>query len=85
MADDYPPVLDAAMVADLLNMNVDTVRRLSREGVLPAHRIPGGRTFKYLKDEVLNWLRQQPAHNPPDGSAQVAGGDGAATRHAERR
>ena len=65
MADEYPPVLDTSMVADLLDMNVDTVRRLSREGVLPAHRVPGGRTFKYLRDEILEWLRQQPAHNPP--------------------
>jgi excisionase family DNA binding protein len=66
MADDYPPVLDAAMVSALLDMNVDTVRRLSRQGVIPAHRVPGGRTFKYLKDEVLDWLRAQPAHNPAD-------------------
>lgn len=66
MADDFPPVLDAAMVAELLGMNVDTVRRLSREGVIPAHRVPGGRTFKYLKDEVLAWLRAQPAHNPKE-------------------
>ncbi|MDP8928218.1 MAG: helix-turn-helix domain-containing protein [Actinomycetota bacterium] len=63
-ADDYPPVLDAALVAELLGMNIDTVRRLSREGVLPAHRVPGGRTFKYLKDELLEWLRAQPANNP---------------------
>lgn len=64
--DDYPPVLDAALVAELLGMNIDTVRRLSREGVLPAHRVPGGRTFKYLKDELLEWLRAQPANNPAD-------------------
>lgn len=64
--DDYPPVLDAALVAELLGMNIDTVRRLSREGVLPAHRVPGGRTFKYLKDELLEWLRAQPANNPTD-------------------
>lgn len=64
VADDYPPVLDAAMVADLLQMNIDTVRRLSREGVLPAHRVPGGRSFKYLKDELIEWLRAQPANNP---------------------
>lgn len=66
VADDYPPVLDAAMVADLLQMNIDTVRRLSREGVLPAHRVPGGRAFKYLKDEVIEWLRAQPANNPAE-------------------
>lgn len=64
VAEDYPPVLDAALVAELLDMNIDTVRRLSREGILPAHRVPGGRTFKYLKDEVLTWLREQPANNP---------------------
>lgn len=66
VADDFPPVLDAAMVAELLDMNIDTVRRLSREGVLPAHRVPGGRTYKYLKDEVIDWLRAQPAHNPAE-------------------
>ena len=67
---DYPPVLDAAMVAQLLGMNIDTVRRLSREEVIPAHRLPGGRTFKYLKDEVLEWLAEQPANNPKEAADQ---------------
>ncbi|MBW3620930.1 MAG: helix-turn-helix domain-containing protein [Actinobacteria bacterium] len=75
MADDYPPVLDAAMVSELLGLNIDTTRRLSREGVIPAHRLPGGRTFRYLKDEILEWLRDQPAHNPA-----VDAEDGAARR-----
>lgn len=73
MADDYPPVLDTSMVADLLGMNVDTVRRLSREGIIPSHRVPGGRTFKYLKDEVLEWLREQPAHNPAPEEQEASG------------
>lgn len=60
-ADDYPPVLDAGQVARLLGLNIDYVRRLSREGVIPAHRIPGGRSFRYLKDEIIDWLRAQPA------------------------
>lgn len=59
--DEYPPVLDAGQVARLLGLNIDYVRRLSREGVIPAHRIPGGRSFRYLKDEILDWLRAQPA------------------------
>ncbi|HEX2029219.1 MAG TPA: helix-turn-helix domain-containing protein [Nitriliruptorales bacterium] len=71
VAEDYPPVLDAAMVAELLGMNIDTVRRLSREGVLPAHRVPGGRTFKYLRDELLEWLRAQPANNPAGSKEPV--------------
>ncbi len=53
-------VLQATHVAKLFGMNIDTVRRLSREGVLPAHRVPHGRTFYYLKDELLDWLRAQP-------------------------
>lgn len=59
--DDYPPVLDAGQVARLLGLNIDYVRRLSREGVIPAHRLPGGRSFRYLKDEIIDWLRSQPA------------------------
>jgi len=60
---DLPTVLDAAQVARLLNLNLDYVRKLSRDGVLPAHRLPGGRTFRYFKDEVLDWLRAQPVHS----------------------
>lgn len=66
---DLPPILDAGQVARLLNLNIDYVRKLSRQGVLPAHRLPGGRSFRYFKDEVLDWLRQQPAHNPQDTAA----------------
>jgi excisionase family DNA binding protein len=58
-----PVVLDAPGVAELLQLNVDYVRKLSREGVLPGHRIPGGRTFRFFPDEVLEWLRAQPAHH----------------------
>lgn len=61
--DDLPAVLDAGQVARLLNLNIDYVRKLSRQGVLPAHRLPGGRTFRYFKDEVLDWLRDQPVHH----------------------
>ncbi len=64
MVKGYPPVLNAQQVAELLGMNIDTVRRLSSEGIIPAHRTPGGRTFRYLTEEVLDWLRAQPATNP---------------------
>lgn len=60
---DFPDVMDTAQVADMLQLNIDTVRRLSRDGVIPSHRLPGGRAFRYLKDEVIGWLREQPAHN----------------------
>ncbi len=59
---DYPEVMDTAQVAEMLQLNIDTIRRLSRDGQLPSHRLPGGRSFRFLKDEVINWLRDQPAH-----------------------
>lgn len=58
--DDLPPVLTAEHVAQLLQMNVDYVRKLTRDGVIPAHRFPVGRTLRYLTDEVVPWLRALP-------------------------
>lgn len=63
---DCPPVprndeiLAAEQVAQLLQLNIDYVRKLSREGTIPAHRLHGGRTFRYFKREVLGWLRGLP-------------------------
>ncbi len=58
--DDYPPILDAAQVAELLGMNVQMVRRYAREGRLPAYKLPGGRTFKFFRDEVYDFLKAHP-------------------------
>ncbi len=59
-ADEYPPILDAAQVAELLGMNVQMVRRYAREGRIPAYKLPGGRTFKFFRDEVFEFLRSHP-------------------------
>jgi PTS system nitrogen regulatory IIA component len=61
MADEYPPILDAAQVAELLGMNVQMVRRYAREGRLPAYKLPGGRTFKFFRDEIYEFVRSHPA------------------------
>lgn len=58
---DLPPILDAAQVADLLGMNVQMVRRYAREGRLPAYKLPGGRSFRFFRDEVFDFLRKHPA------------------------
>lgn len=58
--DDYPQVLDTAMVAEMLGMNVQVVRRMARDGGIPAYRLPGGRSFRFFRDEVLDWLRGFP-------------------------
>ena len=71
---DFPPVLDTAMVAELLGMNVQVVRRMAREGSIPCYRIPGGRPFRFFRDEVLDWLKGFPVH---DEEAELDSADSA--------
>ena len=60
MDSEYPPILDAAQVAELLSMNVQMVRKYAREGRIPAYRLPGGRAFKFFRDEIFNFVKQHP-------------------------
>jgi excisionase family DNA binding protein len=67
----FPPVLTAAMAAELLQVHVEYLRKMVRDGRLPAHRFPGGRELRFLRDELLEWLAaqpgpsdRQPAHAP---------------------
>jgi excisionase family DNA binding protein len=57
---EFPPVLTAAMAAELLQVHVEYLRRLVREGKVPSHRFPGGRELRFLRDELLEWLAVQP-------------------------
>jgi len=59
-AADFPPVLTTAMAAGLLQVNVEYLRRMVREGRIPCHRFPGGREMRFLRDELLAWLAALP-------------------------
>ena len=72
---EFPPVLDTTLVAEMIGMNVQVVRRLAREGKLPAYRLPGGRAFRFFRDEVLDWLRGFPVHGADDDEADKASDD----------
>ena len=54
---EFPPILTAAGVAELLSISVQEVRRLTRERKLPARRI--GKSYRYFRDEVVGWLHGQ--------------------------
>lgn len=74
MAEDFPPILDAAQVAELLGMNVQMVRMYAREGRIPAYRLPGGRAFKFFRDEIFEFLKAHPATEiHEDGEITVEG------------
>ena len=68
--EEYPEVMDSAMVSEMLGMNIQVVRRMAREGEIPAYRLPGGRTFRFFRDEVLEWLRGYPVV-PEDETAEA--------------
>ena len=44
--------MDTRQLAELLNTNEQIVR----EGIIPAHRRPGGRKLSFLRHEIFEWL-----------------------------
>lgn len=53
---DVPPIMDSKQLAELLSTNEQIIRAYARDGVIPAHRRPGGRKFTFLRHEVFQWL-----------------------------
>jgi len=56
----YPEILTTAMAAEMLHVHVEYLRRMVREDRVPAHRFPGGREIRFLRDELIAWVRAQP-------------------------
>ena len=59
----FPEILTTAMAAELLHVHVEYLRKMVREGRIPAHRFPGGREIRFLRDELLAWVREQPGYD----------------------
>jgi len=53
---EVPAVMDSRQLAELLHTNEQIIRSWVRDGILPAHRKPGGRKFIFLRHEVFDWL-----------------------------
>lgn len=58
--DDFGDVLGMSDVAKILGVHLDTARRYVREGVVPSHRLPGGRRYYVLKEDLVETLRGAP-------------------------
>ena len=52
------PLLTARAVADLLDVNAETVLRWTRRGDLPAVKLPGG-AIRYREDVIDGWLTER--------------------------
>jgi excisionase family DNA binding protein len=59
----YPEILTTAMAARMLHVHVEYLRRMVREQRIPAHRFPGGREIRFLRDELIAWVREQPGED----------------------
>ncbi|HZD23708.1 MAG TPA: hypothetical protein VE569_09960 [Acidimicrobiia bacterium] len=66
---DVPPVMDSQELADLLSASDQVIRTWAREWVIPSHRPPGARKFKFLRHEIFQWLvdnRYEPGDEEAD-------------------
>jgi excisionase family DNA binding protein len=68
---DFPLVLTTAMTAELLQVNVEYLRRMVRDGRIPCHRFPGGREMRFLRDELLAWLAALPGDDQSSSSGRT--------------
>ncbi len=76
--DDFPQVLTTAMAAELLSVHVEYLRRMVREGRIPAHRFPQGREIRFLRDELIQWVADQPGHDRSPSAERAAADEHAA-------
>jgi excisionase family DNA binding protein len=72
-AHDFPEILTTAMAAELLHVHVEYLRKMVREERVPAHRFPGGREIRFLRDELLEWVRNQPGYNQSPSAVGASG------------
>ncbi len=54
---EYGPILTTDEVAEMLSLSVQEVRKLTREGRMPARKI--GKAYRYFRDEIVSWLNEQ--------------------------
>lgn len=53
----YPPLLNTAQVAELLDLNARTVLAMANDGRLPASRLADSRKFHFLLEDIITTLK----------------------------
>lgn len=59
--ENLPPIMTIAEVAAYLGLHELTVRRLAREGALPALKL--GRQWRVKRDLLEKWIEKRSLHN----------------------
>jgi MerR HTH family regulatory protein len=68
---EVPAVMDTKELAELLHTNEQIIRAWVREGMIPAHRRPGGRKFTFSPSRDLRLAHRQPIRTGVTDSALV--------------
>lgn len=66
----FPEILTTAMAAEMLHVHVEYLRRMVREDRIPAHRFPGGREIRFVRDELIAWVKAQPGEDRSPSAAE---------------
>lgn len=53
-------IFDIESLSRFLKVSQPAIRKYMSEGNLPYHCPNGGRIVRYLKSEIVEWLREQP-------------------------
>jgi excisionase family DNA binding protein len=83
-SEQYPEILTTAQASQLLAVHVEYLRKMVREGRIPAHRFPGGREIRFLRDELIAWVAQQPGHDRSPSAGKPETSDDAAPKRAKK-
>jgi excisionase family DNA binding protein len=66
----FPPIMTISDVAEYLGLHELTVRRLAREGALPALKL--GRQWRVKRDLLEKWIETRSMENLGDLASEVA-------------
>ena len=58
--------LTLPQVAELLHVSTKTVFNMTKDGRLPARRLPGSRRYLYVRQEILDLLEETKTGPAPD-------------------
>jgi excisionase family DNA binding protein len=65
----FPPIMTIADVAEYLGLHELTVRRLAREGAIPALKL--GRQWRVKRDLLEKWIENRSMENLGDLTGQL--------------
>jgi len=68
--EDLPQIMTIAQVAEFLGLHELTVRRLAREGAIPALKL--GRQWRVKKDLLEKWIETRSLDNVKDLASEVS-------------